>query len=353
MPNEDTEEEVENTSDTTEVTTATEKASVTTASESSGAMNYTISESGPAYTLDAEQLLDADTLKDTLADIKSSGYSAVVFPVKVAGGTFYYSTQIEMALLCYEGDPAIASDITAEELVEMAESVGLRAVASISVLNDNNRYGDYRFGAYRSTDGSVWLDASADNGGKPWLSPFDSSAQEFCCDIVRELANAGFSEIICYDFIFPEFRTSDIELISDDVSVYGDRYKALTNLAVMMTNAGAECGAQVMLKVTANSIIKSYSELYVPSLLEGCMLIIDYSENNISTTMVSDGTELILSEMSISDKIATVYSYISTQAESYGITTVPMVDSGSMTADEWSDAVKALLALGYDKYYVY
>ncbi|MCC8042181.1 MAG: hypothetical protein LIO69_01415 [Oscillospiraceae bacterium] len=316
-----------------------------------GAMNYDVDEGGAAYSLNEEDLLDEAALKEKLANIRSAGYSAVIFPMKTEGGTFYYNTQIPLVAECVEGDDPVVSDITAEQLSELARSAGLRPVASVSVLYDNNRYGDFRWGAYRTTDGTVWLDTSPEKGGKPWLSPFDDTAKEFCCDIVTELAQAGFSEIICYDFIFPEFRTSDIEKLGDEVSVYGDRYQALTQLACLMTEAGKEEGAQVLLKITANSVIKSYSELFVPDELQGCTILVDYSEDNMSRTMVSDSSEIILDEMSTYDRVTAVYEYISDKAGD--VDTVPMLDGASMSADEFTEAVRALTVLGYDRYYVY
>lgn len=315
------------------------------------AVSYEISEGGAAYSLTEEELADIDLLKERLAEIRGDGYSAVIFPMKTQGGTFHYATAIPLVATCVEGEPAVDSDITAGELAQLAESYGLRPAASISVLYDNNRYGDYRDGSYRSLDGSTWLDTSPEKGGKPWLSPFDETAKQFCCDIVTELAEAGFAEIICYDFVFPEFRTSDIELLGDEVSVYNGRYKAITELAQLMTKAGENSGAQVMLRITANSIIKDYSELYVPERLQGCTMLVDYSENNMSRTMVTGSTEVILDEMNTYDKVTAVFSKIA--YESSGMYIVPMLEASSMSADDYNEAVKALSAMGYTKYYIY
>lgn len=306
---------------------------------------------GAAYMLSEESMADMVSLEAELDEVMSSGCSAVIFPVKTEGGIFHYATEIELVHTVYEGADPIASDITANELVQAANSRGLRAVALVSVLNDNNRYGDYRDGSYRTEDDDAWLDASPDKGGKPWLSPFDDVTVQYCSDIVRELAAAGFTEIIADDFIFPEFRSSDIELIGEYVEPYSDRYLALTGLAQSMTEAGSEAGMSVMLRITANSIIKGYSELFDPDELAGCSIIIDYSENNISRTMVYKDDEVVLGDMEIYEKISAVFGAVSSCCD--GIATQVIVERDSMTADEFDDAVRAITALGYDKYYVY
>ena len=320
---------------------------VTTVSEQTAALR----DGGAAYYLDPDSMSDADSLDEALDELAASGCNAVIFPVKTEGGVFHYRTELDFVATVIDGNDPIQSELSAADIVKAAESRGLRPVALMSVLYDNNRYGDYRDGSYRSEDGDTWLDTSPDKGGKPWLSPFDETAQEYLCDIVTELGEAGFDEIICDDFIFPEFRSSDIDMLGEEVSPYSDRYQALTALAVMMNNAGNDAGTRVMLRITANSVIRGYSELFYPDELEGCRIMIDYSENNISRTMVAGNDEVILDDMDMYDKITAVYGEVSSRCGDLPV--YPMLDRESMSADDFDEAVKALTAMGYDEYYVY
>ena len=320
---------------------------VTTVSEQTAALR----DGGAAYYLDPDSMSDADSLDAALDELAASGCNAVIFPVKTEGGVFHYRTELDFVATVIDGNDPIQSELSAADIVKAAESRGLRPVALMSVLYDNNRYGDYRDGSYRSEDGDTWLDTSPDKGGKPWLSPFDETAQEYLCDIVTELGEAGFDEVICDDFIFPEFRSSDIDMLGEEVSPYSDRYQALTSLAVMMNNAGNEAGTRVMLRITANSVIRRYSELFYPDELEGCRIMIDYSENNISRTMVAGNDEVILDDMDMYDKITAVYGEVSSRCGDLPV--YPMLDRESMSADDFDEAVKALTAMGYDEYYVY
>lgn len=320
---------------------------VTTVSEQTAALR----DGGAAYYLDPDSMSDADSLDEALDELAASGCNAVIFPVKTEGGVFHYKTELDFVATVIDGNDPIQSELSAADIVKAAESRGLRPVALMSVLYDNNRYGDYRDGSYRSEDGDTWLDTSPDKGGKPWLSPFDETAQGYLCDIVTELGEAGFDEIICDDFIFPEFRSSDIDMLGEEVSPYSDRYQALTSLAVMMNNAGNDAGTRVMLRITANSVIRRYSELFYPDELEGCRIMIDYSENNISRTMVAGNDEVILDDMDMYDKITAVYGEVSSRCGDLPV--YPMLDRESMSADDFDEAVKALTAMGYDEYYVY
>ena len=320
---------------------------VTTVSEQTAALR----DGGAAYYLDPDSMSDADSLDAALDELAASGCNAVIFPVKTEGGVFHYRTELDFVATVIDGNDPIQSELSAADIVKAAESRGLRPVALMSVLYDNNRYGDYRDGSYRSEDGDTWLDTSPDKGGKPWLSPFDETAQEYLCDIVTELGEAGFDEIICDDFIFPEFRSSDIDMLGEEVSPYSDRYQALTSLAVMMNNAGNDAGTRVMLRITANSVIRRYSELFYPDELEGCRIMIDYSENNISRTMVAGNDEVILDDMDMYDKITAAYGEVSSRCGDLPV--YPMLDRESMSADDFDEAVKALTAMGYDEYYVY
>lgn len=306
---------------------------------------------GAAYTLSADDMTSLDALTSALDEIRTDGCSAVIFPMKTEGGAFYYNTKIPLVSTAIDGDYPVKSELTAETIANAAAERGLRPVALISVLKDNNRYGDYRDGAYHSLDDSTWLDTSPDKGGKPWISPFDDTAREYICDIVRELGNAGFGEIIADDFIFPEFRSSDIELLGDEVAPYGDRYLALTSLARMMTEAGNESGTEVMLRITANSIIKDYSELFRPEELSGCRIAIDYSEDNIARTMVAANEEIILDELGERDKVTAVFGEVTSRCGD--MATFPMLERSSMSPDDFNEAVAAVTAMGYGKYYVY
>lgn len=325
---------------------------VTEADVNTAPVSTDVKNGGAAYTISLEDMQDLDSLEAALDEIRSSGASAVIMPMKADGGAFYYKTEIPFVATVTDGEKPVKSEVTAKQAANAALAKGLRPVALVSVLKDNNRYGDYRDGSYRSNDDTTWLDAAPDNGGKPWLDPFDEVAQDYLCDIMRELGGAGFGEIICEDFVFPDFRSTDVELIGEHITPFSSaRYKALASLACMMTEAGSEKGARVMIRITANSIIKDYSEIFHPDLLQGCTVLIDYSENNIAKTMVAGGEEIILDYLDEDDKIMAVFAEVERQCGD--IPTEAFLDRESMSAEEFAAAVSTVSGMGYEGYYVY
>lgn len=312
---------------------------------------FTLSDSGIAYPVPESIMDDLDSLDEEFRSIAAQGGTAVILPMKSYGGTFNYKTNIDFVYTDTDDDDVVVSDITAEMLAYTAKSAGLRPVARISVLADNNRYGEYRDGAYRNSDDTAWLDANPDDGGKPWLSPFDQTAQDYICDIVRELANAGFEEIIAEDFVFPSFRSSDIDRIGDFVEKGGDRYLALTDLAKMMTRAGKECGASVMIRVTAHNLVKGYGEIFHPEELQGCSVIVDYSERDLCDDLTVGGEYYDLNDMDISGRADAVFSAVDERCD--GISTAVYIHRNSMDDEEYADLLDVLKNKGYTVYYIY
>ncbi|MDE7293987.1 MAG: putative glycoside hydrolase [Oscillospiraceae bacterium] len=336
----------------TEGTARPVQPAVTEADVNTAPVSTDVKNGGAAYTISLEDMQDFDSLEAALDEIRSSGASAVIMPMKADGGAFYYKTEIPFVATVTDGEKPIKSEVTAKQAANAALAKGLRPVALVSVLKDNNRYGDYRDGSYRSNDDTTWLDAAPDNGGKPWIDPFDEVAQDYLCDIMRELGGAGFGEIICEDFVFPDFRSTDVELIGEHITPFSSaRYKALASLACMMTEAGSEKGARVMIRITANSIIKDYSEIFHPDLLQGCTILIDYSEDNIAKTMVAGGEEIILDYLDEDDKIMAVFAEVERQCGD--IPTEAFLDRESMSAEEFAAAVSTVSGMGYEGYYVY
>ncbi|MGN1090120.1 MAG: putative glycoside hydrolase [Huintestinicola sp.] len=310
-----------------------------------------LSAEGAAVMISEEEMDDMESLEAALDEAAKTGASAVILPMKTEGGIYHYRTFTELAATVCDGEDPIKSDLTAIEIANAAKLKGLRPVALVSVLTDNNRYGDYRDGSYRSLDDSTWLDAAPDNGGKPWISPFDETAVDYLCDIMTELGEAGFTEIIADDFIFPDFREKDIELLGEQVGSKSERQKAITSLACKMTEAGRKSGAEVVLRITANSVLRGYSELFAPAQLEGCTVLIDLSDCHLPDTMNADGTELDLNSMDEYTRVTAIFTEINRRGEGVGI--LPLIEKDSMSPNEYSAALTALGDMGYSRYYIY
>ncbi len=162
-----------------------------------------------------EVMYTSETLMQALSDAKNAGYDAVVMPMKQYGGLLYYASQIEGTDYC----KAVQSELTAEEIVMMAEDAGLIPMAEIVTIADYT-YPLYSFesGYFFENSDDRWLDDKESEGGKPWLSPFAQTSQDYLCAVAGELYSAGFVKVLCADTEYPDFYESDLEYIGKDVS---------------------------------------------------------------------------------------------------------------------------------------
>ncbi|MBQ5316153.1 MAG: hypothetical protein J6I96_01225 [Oscillospiraceae bacterium] len=257
--------------------------------------------SGRAIMLEDGASADMQTLSLALDNAAADGCGAVIVPLKTEGGVYRYKSELEAVSMC-ETSP-VRSELTAKEICSAITSRGLVPVAYVSVLTDNNRYGADRIGAYRSSDGKVWVDGNPALGGKPWISPFEESGVTLLCDTMTEIGSAGFSRIICGDFVFPEFEERDLAMLSG-VSSADERSAAVTTLAKRMTNAARGAGSDIMIRATAEEVIRG-SELFVPDKLGGCTVVIDCGDasrvksvagNDISTLDAAHKTTAVYTE---------------------------------------------------------
>ncbi|MBQ5310966.1 MAG: hypothetical protein ILP19_02850 [Oscillospiraceae bacterium] len=295
--------------------------------------------SGRAFMLDSGATADMQTLSLALDNAAADGCGAVIIQMKTEGGIYRYKTEIEAVALCAQSP--VQSELSAEDICGAVTARGLVPVAYISVLTDNNRYGDDRLGAYRSSDGKVWVDGNPALGGKPWISPFEDSAVTILCDTMTELGNAGFSRIICGDFIFPEFEERDLAMI-DGVSSGEERSAALTGLAKRMTNAARGAGADMMIRVSAADAIRG-SELFIPEKLGGCTAVIDCGDaSRVKSVSGND-----ISALDAAHKTTAVYTEAIRHTGE--LETYPMF-MYTVNADP---VAAAFSDLGYDSYYVY
>ena len=128
------------------------------------------------------------------------------------------------------------------------------------------------------SDGSRWLDNTKAKGGKAWVSPFSSVTQTYLSDLVKEIADAGFFEIWCTGVTFPNFRSSDLDYLGDQVK-NADRAEALTDL---LNQLGDAAGAvPVLLYANAQQAESGQAEAFRPDELEISGVVLDL-EGSIS-----------------------------------------------------------------------
>ena len=301
-----------------------------------------------AYQLPETALISDSDLRNALESAKGSGYTAVVVTMKAEGGKIYYKTSSQMAL---SADGAVAGGMYAGQISSMIKNAGFTPIAKINLLEDHNWYGEYKTGAYRFVGStSTWLDDSAANGGKPWLSPFDTDTQSYAAYLANEVSSAGFDYVIFDGIVFPPFRNSDLNYVGAIVKD-PSKYKTLISIADISAKTAEANGSSVMVTASAGEIIGGKSDLFKPAELTVKTVSVEYFPNGLENTALINGEEIALSELTAYDRAKTVFTEIKRLAGDE-ITIVPALKQSDFSQADFSETISAFMDLGFTSYII-
>lgn len=300
-----------------------------------------------AYMLSEDALSDPSQFSALLDHVKADGYTAVSVTLKAKGGKIYYSTASTMAK---SDENAVVGNMPIQQIASLIKNSGLKMIAELNILEDNNRYGEYRDGSYHALDGSTWLDTAADKGGKPWLSPFDDDTKELVRYMADEVSAAGFDYITVSGLTFPTFRNSDLNLLGDTVKD-ANRYKALNELANIVQTTANEHNTKTFIRTNAADIIYGRAEIFKPSELSGYTLLIDFDPAEFTDSVVYNNNEIVFSELDPSSKFKTAFEIIKGQCGTE-ISVIPVItESGSNHAD-YDSLIAEIINEDFESYFV-
>lgn len=240
-----------------------------------------------AAALAPEDLTDITRLRTAIGNISSEyGAEYIVVPLKISGGEIYYASQVYEAQM----SGAVKSPLSLSEITYEIRAAGFRPAAEISILRDNIIPLTYPEMGYTTIDdGSRWIDNDVASGGKPWISPFSSSAQDYISMLGDEIAAADFDKVICSDMVFPPFRESDLTLLGEEIN-NPERYIELTSIVNQMYSKMIGGGSAMMLEVSAADILQHNDEVIQPMLLDTNMLVINIDLDELGQALSTDGT---------------------------------------------------------------
>ena len=145
--------------------------------------------------------------------------------------------------------------LTAQQIVNACNDIGLTPIAAITTLYDRKTPYLFDNAGYIISDGNwSWLDAAADNGGKPWTTPYSKDAVNYYASICAELAKAGFTDIELENTIFPNFQSYDYSLLSKYVQS-ADRSDKLAALAQACAEKAKAENASATVEIKADELL--------------------------------------------------------------------------------------------------
>lgn len=311
------------------------------------AVTDTNSEGFTAYLLPEDALTNPTVLNGYLEQAKTDGYNSVILTLKAEGGKIYYNTRSEFAAM---DENAVDGMMPVQQITSIVKNSGMKAIASINLLEDNNRYGENRDGSYHNSDGTTWLDNAVSKGGKPWLSPFEEDTKEYIRFLAEEIAGAGFDAIAADGAVFPNFRNSDLNYIGNSIKNV-TRYMALIEVVNIVKSAAEAQSVGFMLEINAADILYGRAEVYKPEQLGQITLLVEYSPSDFNESVIYNNQEIVVSELSASERFKTVFGIISASSGE-NITIIPVISRNNMNQVEYSDTIQELISEKYDSYAV-
>jgi len=186
--------------------------------------------------------------------IAAASASAVILQLKPADGFLAYKSSVSLA-----DDYGVNGALDITEAVQAMSENGVYLVAEISCLIDNTMGERNLPIALRSAAQGV---AISDSRGT-WLDPYSSVARGYITDLIEELAQMGFSEVLLTNVAHPERtdvtysqsmsqeldKVSCISLFAKHVSeaarAAGIRVSVLCDAQSLRTNSSAELGQDI------------------------------------------------------------------------------------------------------------
>lgn len=293
--------------------------------------------------IDEEALESLETLDQAL-DSCSPG-DTVILPLKIRGGALLYASELETAQKC----GSVRREMTLDQIADCLHRHEVTAIIRLSMLNDNlyPAY-DYNAGYFFADEYTRWLDDKAEEGGKPWLSPFSKEAIAYLQSIVAELNEAGFLHILCEDVCYPDFYSTDLEHIGEKVQDPDLRSEALVNVLNAMQKTAQQNGGSVMTQFSMYAAMNREVEFTSSALLDvpNAMVLIDM--HSFRDTLWYGNQSLSFSDKSVTEILQTILPIAEDMTGEAGV--IPCLKQSSMSDAELNEAICALAALGYTRY---
>lgn len=139
-----------------------------------------------------------DTLRTALSLLSQNGADHAVITLRDERGYIYYDSAVEMAA------DAVRAQADLALFVKLCEEYGLAPCARLEVFRDAlTPYAHREAAVHFEREGVLWLDTSAELGGKPWFNPYSAEARGYAVALAQELAAAGMTDILFSGVQFP------------------------------------------------------------------------------------------------------------------------------------------------------
>ena len=173
------------------------------------------------YYIDSE-MLQKDMTGVLVRIEQLSAGTPILIDMKGPYGSFFYPSALPAAV------HSASTDVKAvAELVQTLQKKGFYTIARVCAFRDWN-FGNNNVssGLYMLSRAGLWMDPD----GYFWLDPTNANTTSWITDVVLELRDMGFNEVLLTDFRFPN---------SDKYIFTGDKVAALQSAAATLVSSCA------------------------------------------------------------------------------------------------------------------
>lgn len=172
----------------------------------------------------ADQAALQKSIDDVLAQAKALPRGTpVMLDVKNTKGAFFYSSTVGEERNS-KIDPAQMDD-----LIQQLHKNGNYLIARLPALRDYYYAVDHTKDGLPTKKGYLWIDRT-DGGYYYWLNPAKEGTQAFLLQIIDELKNLGFDEVVLDQFRFPDTK---------EIVFSGDQAEELNKAANTLVTVGS------------------------------------------------------------------------------------------------------------------
>ena len=199
------------------------------------------------YYVEGKELQDLATVKSQIQSLAAG--TAVMIDMKNIYGDFYYSSTVGS----YRSSRVNTEQMDA--LVTYLKRSGLYTIARIPAFRDYNfGLNNVNFGISHSSGAYLYMD----DDGCYWLNPGSDGALSYLSQVITELKDLGFDEVLLSDFCFPQ---------TQKIQVSGDQTELLTKAArVLMSACATDRFAVSFVKTADFTVPEGRSRIYVEGL---------------------------------------------------------------------------------------
>ena len=301
-----------------------------------------------AVSAPASVLSNSTSLAAYIQQVKADGYNAVVLEMKDGTGNLYYASGYEPL----KNTEIIKGTLTAAQIYGAFKDTGITPMARINTALDQlgPKYIDGV--SYFFADGSTrWADNRIENGGKLWANPFLKGTRDYNSYLVGELAEAGFTEIILANTLFPDFKPYDFSVLNTEYTNKNTRYAGLTGF--IKECAVKKGQARLILEMSVRDVVENYSGFNGSAeLLKGkkdlsdFALLLVYSKGDFGDELKTGESSSVILPKDTDALINMLYKQAENQAG--GLYIIPCLAASGLTDSEKAEILSAYDKLGYD-----